>query len=814
MGFLHSKSDTSPTELISESKTDQIPSTGSESNQLPAKSNRSTASPTKIKADDSEIVSSLTPVGRRKTMEAARSAWQENISRIADGLIVVLLQTLLIASLMLIFLIALPSSPFKTPNAIVDCVMGTVATSAFIFALFTSCPILLPVTCLIMQLAAGVFVGDLLVTTSCIQFGVDPTTIGALRYFSWIFTFCLAILPAIAPALYVALSISSSRQATWGLFRTGFIVSDRQGHRLTFKQALKRTALSQLSPFLYQIASIKDANPGGLKKWLDSSSSSRVTKRPQKIEEAIEKSEHKVSVSFLPTVRFERFFEQEDLTRVLVNSESNSPFFRRALAVVRLQVIIVLYSVMIYFLTLPQSYVNNLFFLGGPSSGIIPAWINLQGPFRMILELFPLVALALFLPIPLWIVWDLFVPNSLELSKKGIQFRHSRSRIAHPLLPWASINSLAIEHIPNKSGPSSSMLVLSLKNRRKRRISLADIGSITGKEEFLKAVERWAPQLPRDAAVIQALQPPCDYSYTELWLDALSAPPKRDKLQPLIEGAVLRTGQYHVINMIGVGGQGFAYLAQDCLTGENVVLKEFVLPVYVDIAIRRRALERFEQEARLLKELSHDQIVKLLDYFVEDHRAYLVLEHIDGHSLKTLIENEGPVSEERARQLGLQMCSILKYLHNQSPPVVHRDFTPDNLILRTDGNLKLIDFNVAHQSEETVIASVVGKPAYLPPEQFRGMPSTRSDIYAMGGCLFYLLTGEEPTPITASSPLLLKPETSETLDKIVTRATMPEEKDRYQTILELEKELTDESPDPLSSSSTMDPDSIIDSFEN
>ena len=111
--------------------------------------------------------------------------------------------------------------------------------------------------------------------------------------------------------------------------------------------------------------------------------------------------------------------------------------------------------------------------------------------------------------------------------------------------------------------------------------------------------------------------------------------------------------------------------------------------------------------------------------------------------------------------------------------VVHRDFTPDNLILRKDGLLKLIDFNVARQIESTATGSVVGKPAYLPPEQFRGEPCAQSDIYALGASLHYLLTGQDPEPITASHPRTLRPEISIGLDEFVARATASDLSKRY-----------------------------------
>ncbi len=260
--------------------------------------------------------------------------------------------------------------------------------------------------------------------------------------------------------------------------------------------------------------------------------------------------------------------------------------------------------------------------------------------------------------------------------------------------------------------------------------------------------------------------------YTELWLKELSASPKRDKLTPLELGAQLHNNRFTIISKIGMGGQGTVYLAQDNhananqsygvvskdgvskdgvpkeLVPKEVVLKEFLLPVFPDSRVRKAAAIKFQEEADLLGKLEHPQIVKFFQLFLEDHRAYLVLEKLDGITLKDHIESKGSLPEESIVDLARQMCNILQYLHNQTPPVVHRDFTPDNLILSEDGTLKLLDFSVAQSVTSNVTGSVVGKPHYIAPEQFRGKSSSQSDIYSMGATLYFLATGKQPEPIT------------------------------------------------------------------
>jgi serine/threonine protein kinase len=186
---------------------------------------------------------------------------------------------------------------------------------------------------------------------------------------------------------------------------------------------------------------------------------------------------------------------------------------------------------------------------------------------------------------------------------------------------------------------------------------------------------------------------------------------------------------------------------------KHVILKESVLPLFVDDQSRKKAIDKFEQEALLLKRLDSPHIVKLLDYFIEDHRTYFVLEHIDGLDLRKIVEAEGAMTSSRVLAIAKEMSEILDYLHNLSPPVVHRDFTADNLVLGSNNKLKLIDFEVAHEVIQKSTATVVGKHCYIPPEQLRGKPEPASDLYAMGCTLYYLYTGKEPEPLSRQSIL-------------------------------------------------------------
>lgn len=377
-------------------------------------------------------------------------------------------------------------------------------------------------------------------------------------------------------------------------------------------------------------------------------------------------------------------------------------------------------------------------------------------------------------------------PTHFLIGSKGIKFlyKHGPWSSADEL-PWSAVNLISYEN-PSDSRLFASKKIVFQGDSLTKKLDLSSIDSVDDKEAIIRAIEKWAPDVKRDAEVEQLLLPASNHSYTELWLQALSAPPKRERLKPLIEKSLLQNARYQVEGAIGVGGQGSAYTALDRMSGATVVLKEFILPVFVNVKVRKSALEQFENEAKILRQLNHEQIVKLLDFFVEDHRAYLVLEHIDGTSLRTLVEKNGKCDEATVRSLALQMCQILEYLHGLSPAVVHRDFTPDNLILRSDGKLKLIDFNVAQQVEESTTGTVVGKHAYLPPEQFRGETVSQSDLYALGATLYFLLTGVDPEPISVSKPKAVVSDVSQEFSDVVAKATCLSEEERYQSAKEIE----------------------------
>lgn len=358
------------------------------------------------------------------------------------------------------------------------------------------------------------------------------------------------------------------------------------------------------------------------------------------------------------------------------------------------------------------------------------------------------------------------------------------------VLYWHDIGKVELERPKGKRSVRDYKICLTDCRGKQMRIRWGDLVEPKQRELFLTCLRSRFPRF-LDDELVEVFKPAERQSYTELWLKQLSAAPKRDKLTPLSAGSNLQGGAYTILSKVGMGGQGTVYLAASprFLDNDVVALKEFLLPVYPDPRVRRRAAEKFQEEAAMLAKLNHRQIVRFLDLFIEDHRAYLVLERAEGRTLKDLVASGGAQPEGYAIDLSLQMCEFLGYLHGQEPPVVHRDFTPDNLILGEDGLLRLIDFSVAQQVNAGITGSVVGKPNYISPEQFRGKPTRQSDIYSLGATMFFMLAGHDPEPISVLHPRSECESLSSEIDQVVARATQLDCQRRYASVADLAADL-------------------------
>ena len=217
-------------------------------------------------------------------------------------------------------------------------------------------------------------------------------------------------------------------------------------------------------------------------------------------------------------------------------------------------------------------------------------------------------------------------------------------------------------------------------------------------------------------------------------------------------GDIIRD-RYEIVSVLGRGGMATTYAANDRANHQAVAIKVLSLRQ----ASQWKAIELFEREAKVLASLNHPQIPKYLDYFYldleSDRHFYLVQELIEGESLAAIAENGEHLTEVQVQEIAKQILNVLCYLHKLSPPVVHRDIKPHNLIRRTNGTIAIVDFGAVQDIYRNTIAggsTFVGTYGYMAPEQFRGQASCASDLYGLGATLLFLLTHRLPAELPQS----------------------------------------------------------------
>jgi serine/threonine protein kinase, bacterial len=253
-------------------------------------------------------------------------------------------------------------------------------------------------------------------------------------------------------------------------------------------------------------------------------------------------------------------------------------------------------------------------------------------------------------------------------------------------------------------------------------------------------------------------------------------------------------GKYQILKTLGVGGMGTTYLAWDA--AKLLVLKE----MNADMVEIPKARELFEREAKILQNLHHPGIPQYYDFFVaavggassrNENRKYLAMELIHGQDLDLYILEHGTVSLAQAIDWMIQLCEILGYIHQQQPPLIHRDVKPANILVRAiDRRIFLLDFGAVKEIG-TLGGTKIGAPDYMAPEQNNGKPVTQSDLYAIGPTLIFLLTGRNPSEFIELQPdgyrfnLATIPTISPPVQAVIDQVTQRRSSDRYLTAGEL-----------------------------
>ena len=274
-------------------------------------------------------------------------------------------------------------------------------------------------------------------------------------------------------------------------------------------------------------------------------------------------------------------------------------------------------------------------------------------------------------------------------------------------------------------------------------------------------------------------------------------------------GTVLND-KYRIKEVVGTGGMAVVYLAEDLALGENVAVKVLRSEFESDEEFSRR----FEREAEAASKMYHENIVRVLDIGRQDGQRYIVMEYIDGITLKNMIRRDGCIRTDAAIRIILRILAALDHAHKNG--IVHRDIKPQNILVDKRGQVKVTDFGIARlkANQTTKVddksVSALGSVHYFSPEQARGeMANEQSDLYSTGIVFYEMLTGKVPfdgetsvsialkhineTPV---SMLTLNPSIPKALDEVVMRAIAKDPNRRYQTAEEMAADLVESTKHP------------------
>ena len=260
--------------------------------------------------------------------------------------------------------------------------------------------------------------------------------------------------------------------------------------------------------------------------------------------------------------------------------------------------------------------------------------------------------------------------------------------------------------------------------------------------------------------------------------------------------------RYEVLAEIGSGGMGVVYKARDRETGEIVALKV----LRAELAGESVWMERFKEELRQARKVTHKNVCRIHDFVRTDDCAYISMEFVDGESLRQILNRFGALNARTCVTIALQICAGLQEAHLQS--VIHRDLKPENIMLDHNGQIKLMDFGIACSPQTSIQANakILGTPAYMAPEQAEGKPAdSRADIYALGLILYEMITGHPAfsgdTPLeialkqvrdAPAAPRSLEPGIPERLERAILRALSKTPEERFASAEEFASNLTQE----------------------
>ena len=266
-------------------------------------------------------------------------------------------------------------------------------------------------------------------------------------------------------------------------------------------------------------------------------------------------------------------------------------------------------------------------------------------------------------------------------------------------------------------------------------------------------------------------------------------------------------GRYEITELIGEGGMADVYKAVDVVDGKEVAVKI----LKKEFAESEEFLRRFRNESKAIAVLSHPNIVKIYDVGFSEKIQFIVMEYIDGITLKEYMESERVLNWKDSVHFVTQILRALQHAHERG--IVHRDIKPQNIMMFTDGTIKVMDFGIAKFAREegrTATDQAIGTVHYISPEQARGdVTDAKSDLYSVGVMLYEMLTGQKPfdtdNPVSiavmhmqniAELPRHINPDIPEPIEEIIVHAMEKNPNDRYQTANEMIRDIDRFKADP------------------
>lgn len=273
-------------------------------------------------------------------------------------------------------------------------------------------------------------------------------------------------------------------------------------------------------------------------------------------------------------------------------------------------------------------------------------------------------------------------------------------------------------------------------------------------------------------------------------------------------GEIVLGGRYVIENEIGMGGMAIVYKGKDKMLNRTVAIKVLRPEFKQD----EEFIKRFDIEAKSAAGLNHQNIVSIYDVGIHDGLRYIVMEYIDGITLKDYISKNGKIPWRKALKFSAQICSALTHAH--AGKIIHRDIKPHNIMVTGDGSLKVMDFGIARATSAstlTIGSKVLGSAHYLSPEQARGgFTDERSDLYSLGVCMYEMVTGvlpfdAETTVAVAMQHLQKDPERPgvhtedlpENVEYIILKAMRKEQSQRYSSAKHMESDILRVMADPF-----------------